>query len=125
MPEAALATKLAAQGATDAVLAVRNLQAWYGESHILHGMNFDVRPGEVVTLLGRNGAGKSTTLKSLMGVVTPRSGSVKFDGAEVAGQKSYSIARQFVFHGIHQSAPARFNNICRHSYCSPLCMQVA
>ena len=51
------------------LLAVRDLHAWYGESHILHGVVFDVRPGEVVTLLGRNGAGKTTTLKSIMGIV--------------------------------------------------------
>ncbi len=51
------------------LLAVADLQAWYGESHILHGVTFDVQPGEVVTLLGRNGAGKTTTLKSIMGIV--------------------------------------------------------
>ena len=58
------------------VLAVKNLEAWYGESHILHGMNFEVRPGEVVTLLGRNGAGKTSTLKSIMGIIGKRTGSV-------------------------------------------------
>ena len=58
------------------LLAVRDLQAWYGESHILHGVAFDVAPGEVVTLLGRNGAGKTTTLKSIMGVVPRREGSI-------------------------------------------------
>ena len=58
------------------LLSVKNLQAWYGESHILHGVDFDVYPGEVVTLLGRNGAGKSTTMKSVMGLVGKRSGSV-------------------------------------------------
>ncbi len=60
--------------ASSPVLAVKNLEAWYGESHILHGINFDVRPGEVVTLLGRNGAGKTSTLKSVMGVIGKRSG---------------------------------------------------
>ena len=60
------------------LLAVRDLQAWYGESHILHGVAFDVAPGEVVTLLGRNGAGKTTTLKSIMGVIGKRKGSISF-----------------------------------------------
>ena len=58
----------------------KDLQAWYGESHILHGVSFDVRAGEVVTLLGRNGAGKTTTLKSIMGIVGQRTGSVPFRG---------------------------------------------
>ena len=62
------------------LLAVSDLQAWYGESHILHGVNFDVRAGEVVTLLGRNGAGKTTTLKSVMGIVGHRTGSADDTG---------------------------------------------
>ena len=62
------------------ILTVNGLQAWYGESHILHGVTFDVREGEVVTLLGRNGAGKTTTLKSIMGIVGQRSGAVQFRG---------------------------------------------
>ncbi|HEX2539154.1 MAG TPA: ATP-binding cassette domain-containing protein, partial [Pseudolabrys sp.] len=65
------------------LLAVDKLEAWYGESHILHGVNFDVREGEVVTLLGRNGAGKTTTLKSIMGIVGNRTGSVRFEGREL------------------------------------------
>jgi len=65
------------------ILTVNGLQAWYGESHILHGVTFDVRAGEVVTLLGRNGAGKTTTLKSIMGIVGQRSGSVQFEGREL------------------------------------------
>ncbi len=65
------------------MLEVRNLNAWYGESHVLHGVEFDVREGEVVTLLGRNGAGKSTTLKSIMGLIAKREGSVAFKGAEL------------------------------------------
>ncbi|MBK9081547.1 MAG: ABC transporter ATP-binding protein [Rhizobiales bacterium] len=76
------------------LLAVRNLQAWYGESHVLHGVDFDVRPGEVVTLLGRNGAGKTTTLKSIMGIVGKRKGSVTFEGRETVGLTSDKIARQ-------------------------------
>jgi branched-chain amino acid transport system ATP-binding protein len=76
-----------------ALLAVENLQAWYGESHILHGVNFEVYPGEVVTLLGRNGAGKTTTLKSVMGIVGKRTGSVRFEGRELIGLASNQIAR--------------------------------
>jgi branched-chain amino acid transport system ATP-binding protein len=75
------------------LLAVSGLQAWYGESHILHGATFEVREGEVVTLLGRNGAGKTTTLKSIMGIVTQRSGSVRFEGRELIGRASNHIAR--------------------------------
>jgi branched-chain amino acid transport system ATP-binding protein len=75
------------------LLAVENLEAWYGESHILHGVNFDVREGEVVTLLGRNGAGKTTTLKSIMGIVGHRTGSVRFEGRELIGLSSDRIAR--------------------------------
>jgi branched-chain amino acid transport system ATP-binding protein len=74
-------------------LAVEALQAWYGESHVLHGVTFDVRRGEVVTLLGRNGAGKTTTLKSIMGMVVNRTGSVKFEGRELTGLASNRIAR--------------------------------
>ena len=75
------------------LLSVENLQAWYGESHILHGVTFDVREGEVVTLLGRNGAGKTTTLKSIMGIVGNRTGSVHFEGRELIGLTSDRIAR--------------------------------
>jgi len=76
------------------MLEVRGLNAWYGESHILHGMNFDVGEGEVVTLLGRNGAGKTTTMKSIMGMVGRRSGSVKFKSKELIGLPSNRIARE-------------------------------
>ncbi len=77
-------------------LAVSGLQAWYGESHVLHGVDFEVRPGEVVTLLGRNGAGKTTTLKAIMGIVGKRRGSVVFDGRETIGRSSDRIARRGV-----------------------------
>ncbi len=79
---------------TKTVLEVRDLQAWYGESHILHGINFDVKQGEVVTLLGRNGAGKTTTLKSIMGIIGKRTGSVKFEGNEIIKTASDKIAKQ-------------------------------
>src|SRR5579871_4950509 len=75
------------------ILAVQNLEAWYGESHILHGINFNVNPGEVVTLLGRNGAGKTTTLKSVMGIIGKRTGSVRFDGKDIIRFPSDRIAR--------------------------------
>jgi len=78
---------------SETLLAVRGLNAWYGESHILHGVDFEVRRGEVVTLLGRNGAGKTTTLKSIMSMVGRREGSIRFDGQETAGLSSYRIAR--------------------------------
>ncbi len=80
-------------GAGRPVLAVRGLQGWYGESHVLHGVDFDVAPGEVVTLLGRNGAGKTTTLKAIMGILQKRSGSVTFDGRETIGLPARAIAR--------------------------------
>ncbi|ABD88499.1 ABC transporter ATP-binding protein [Rhodopseudomonas palustris] len=87
------ATTPIAQSAGDVVLAVQNLQAWYGESHILHGIDFDVRAGEVVTLLGRNGAGKTTTLKSVMGIIGKRSGSIRFEGKDISRASSDKIAR--------------------------------
>jgi branched-chain amino acid transport system ATP-binding protein len=73
---------------------VRDLHAWYGESHILHGVDFDVRSGEVVTLLGRNGAGKTTTLKALMGIEVRRRGSIRFRGEEIGTRPSNDVARR-------------------------------
>jgi len=81
---------------TDPLLAVENLEAWYGESHILHGVDFEVMAGEVVTLLGRNGAGKTTTLKSVMGIVGKRTGSVRFGGQELINLYSNAIAKMGV-----------------------------
>jgi len=75
------------------LLAVRALHAWYGESHVLHGVDFDVHAGEVVTLLGRNGAGKTTTLKAIMGIVRHRTGSVRFGTTELTRLPSNLIAR--------------------------------
>ncbi len=75
------------------ILAVQNLEAWYGESHILHGINFNVNAGEVVTLLGRNGAGKTTTLKSIMGIIGKRTGSIRFNNQEIIRASSDRIAR--------------------------------
>jgi branched-chain amino acid transport system ATP-binding protein len=75
------------------LLAVNNLEAWYGESHVLHGVTFDVKPGEVVTLLGRNGVGKTTTLKAIMGIVETRTGSVRFEDRELTVLPSNVIAR--------------------------------
>src|SRR5260363_177427 len=92
MAEAKLAERpVAATGAE--VLTIQDLQAWYGESHILHGINFTVNAGEVVTLLGRNGAGKTTTLKSIMGIIGKRTGSVQFNGQQLIRMTSDRIAR--------------------------------
>src|SRR5579864_929495 len=93
MANAALAGATAPSAASAPILSVQNLEAWYGESHILHGINFQVSPGEVVTLLGRNGAGKTTTLKSIMGIIGKRSGSVRFDAREIIRASSDRIAR--------------------------------
>jgi branched-chain amino acid transport system ATP-binding protein len=81
------------EAATDSLLAVRDLNGWYDESHVLHGVNFDVRPGEVVTLLGRNGAGKTTTLRAIMGILGKRQGSVRFEGRELIGLDPRHIAK--------------------------------
>src|SRR5579871_1773651 len=75
------------------MLEVKGLNAWYGESHILHGVDFEVREGEVVTLLGRNGAGKTTTLKSIMGLVPRREGSIQFRGRELIKAMPNHVAR--------------------------------
>ncbi|MGA8899783.1 ABC transporter ATP-binding protein, partial [Bradyrhizobium sp.] len=94
MVDVTMANAAAAPSASGApILSVQNLEAWYGESHILHGVNFQVNPGEVVTLLGRNGAGKTSTLKSVMGIIGKRSGSVRFDGNEIIRAASDRIAR--------------------------------
>jgi branched-chain amino acid transport system ATP-binding protein len=76
-----------------ALLAVDNLEAWYGESHVLHGITFNVAAGEVVTLLGRNGAGKTSTLKSIMGIIGKRTGSIRFDNQDISRASSDKIAR--------------------------------
>lgn len=75
------------------MLQVRGLEAWYGESHVLHGVDLEVAEGEVVTLLGRNGAGKSTTIKAIMGVIEQRKGSVRFNGTETIALAPDRIAR--------------------------------
>ncbi len=80
----------------EALLSVKGLNAWYGESHVLHGVDLEVRRGELITLVGRNGAGKTTTLKSIMGMIIKRSGSVALEGQETIALPSYRIAR----HGI-------------------------
>ena len=81
------------EATAESLLAVRDLHGWYDESHVLHGINFDVRPGEVVTLLGRNGAGKTTTLRAIMGILAKRQGSVRFEGRELIGLDPRHIAR--------------------------------
>lgn len=76
------------------VLSVSRLEAWYGESKVLHGLNFHLREGEVVTLLGRNGAGKSTTLKSIMGLMANRSGSIRYKDDELVTARPFEVARR-------------------------------
>jgi branched-chain amino acid transport system ATP-binding protein len=93
MADTLAAAPRATPGAAGALLSVRGLQAWYGESHVLHGVDIDVHAGEVVTLLGRNGAGKTTTLRSIMGVVGRRSGSITYGGRELIDARSDIIAR--------------------------------
>ena len=93
MPEVMTAAKPGQAAATSTILDVKNLESWYGESHIIHGMNFTVNAGEVVTLLGRNGAGKTTTLKSIMGIIGKRTGSVQFNGQQLIRMTSDRIAR--------------------------------
>ncbi|VVT05857.1 ABC transporter ATP-binding protein [Rhizobium sp. EC-SD404] len=75
------------------LLEVKNLQGWYGESHVLHGINFSVGEGEVITLLGRNGAGKTTTMKAVMGILAKRTGSVTFEGNELIKLPARKIAK--------------------------------
>jgi branched-chain amino acid transport system ATP-binding protein len=93
MAEAAVAPDRTAAASGGALLAVRDLEGWYGESHVLHGASFDVHRGEVVTLLGRNGAGKTTTLKAIIGILRQRKGSIRFDGKETIGLPARAIAR--------------------------------
>jgi branched-chain amino acid transport system ATP-binding protein len=78
------------------IMTVRDLNAWYDDSQVLHGISFDVREGEVTSILGRNGAGKSTTLKSIMGIMQKRAGSIDFQGQELIAKRGFEVAR----HGI-------------------------
>jgi branched-chain amino acid transport system ATP-binding protein len=80
--------------AARAMLSVLNLNAWYAESHVLHGVSFDVREGELLTLIGRNGAGKTTTLRSIMGLLRKRTGSIRLGTQELIDRRTYEIARQ-------------------------------
>jgi branched-chain amino acid transport system ATP-binding protein len=100
MPDVKMAeattTEPAPSSAAAPILSVQNLEAWYGESHVLHGVNFNVNAGEVVTLLGRNGAGKTSTLKSIIGIIGKRTGSIAFDGREIIRATSDRIARMGV-----------------------------
>ncbi len=75
------------------MLEVKDIHSYYGKSHILHGVSLELKEGELVCLLGRNGVGKSTTLKSIMGIVRPSRGSIRFDGQELVGRQPYQIAR--------------------------------
>ncbi|TPI41293.1 ABC transporter ATP-binding protein [Mesorhizobium sp. B3-1-9] len=79
---------------SEPLLAVRDLHAWYGEGHALHGVDLDVRRGETVTLLGRNGVGKTTTLRAIMGLIRKRTGSVTFNGKDLIGLPLHRVAHQ-------------------------------
>src|SRR5687767_15492303 len=94
MPEALARAPAPVAAPVEALLAVRDLNGWYGESHVLHGVSFDVPAGEVITLLGRNGAGKTTALKAVMGILERRSGSVRFEGVETIDLAARRIARR-------------------------------
>lgn len=76
-----------------ALLSVENLQAWYGESHVLHGVNLHVNPGEMICILGRNGMGKTTTLRTIMGILRKRSGTIRFDGKDMMALPLHRTAR--------------------------------
>src|SRR5476649_2692699 len=96
------------------VLRISNLQAWYGESHVLHGVDLAVHEGEVVTLLGRNGAGRTTTLKSVLGLVGKRTGSIRVNGTEAIGMATHRIAHLGIGYcpeerGIYSSLSAEEN----------------
>ncbi|MFH6786038.1 MULTISPECIES: ABC transporter ATP-binding protein [Methylobacterium] len=94
MAEAVMTKPVPQAGAGAApLLAIQGLEGWYGESHVLHGVTFDVKPGEVVTLLGRNGAGKTTTLRAIIGILGKRKGSIRYDGTETIGMASRNIAK--------------------------------
>jgi len=99
---------------TSAALEIRALHAWYGESHVLHGVDLDVQPGEVVTLLGRNGAGRTTTLRAIMGLTGARTGSIRIHGTESIGVAAHRIAHLGVGYcpeerGIYASLSCREN----------------
>jgi branched-chain amino acid transport system ATP-binding protein len=93
MADALAELPIAAQEGGSPLMVVRGLEAWYGESHVLHGVNLEIHEGEVVTLLGRNGAGKTSTLRAIMGLIAKRSGSVHYAGRELIGARSDIIAR--------------------------------
>jgi branched-chain amino acid transport system ATP-binding protein len=78
---------------SEALLVVHDLHAWYGESHILHGMSFSVSPGELITLLGRNGSGRTTTLKAILGLIDRRRGTLRLDGADLTRLAAHRVAR--------------------------------
>ena len=99
------------------MIEVKGIHSYYGKSHILHGVSLELKQGELVCLLGRNGVGKSTTLKSIMGIVRPTQGSIRFDGKELVGSQPYQIARLGVGyvpedrrrHGVIQEFPVAAN----------------
>ena len=100
------------------LLQVHDLHAWYGESHILHGVDFEIHEGELVTLLGRNGAGRSTTVKSLLGLTGSRKGSVRIAGVETIGLQTHEIAR-LAWATAQKSAAFFRRSVARRTCCCP------
>ena len=94
MAGTAVAASRPSTAASQPMLEVQGLNAWYGESHVLHGVSLDLKAGEVISLIGRNGAGKTSTLKSIMGVLRSKKGSVKLDGKEISPLQSHVIAQR-------------------------------
>ncbi len=93
-------------------LEMKNVNTYYGESHVLQDHSLELEKGQTVALLGRNGMGKSTTLKTIMGLVTPRNGQIKFNGQEIAGLPSYQIARLGIGY-VPEDLGRRRSSICR------------
>ena len=117
MPERTRRTAAAADCRRRRCSPCATCNAWYGESHILHGVDFDVRAGEVVTLLGRNGAGKTTTLKSIMGVVPRREGSIVFEGAGDDRACRRTASRGWASPGAPRSAASSRASTSRRTCC--------
>ena len=101
------------------MLAIKDLNAWYGESHILHGVDMEVNRGELVTLLGRNGAGKTTTLRAIMGILERRRGSIRLNGQETVGMAAHRIPRLGVVYCPEERAVFRSLNVTENLLLPP------
>ena len=101
------------------MLAIKDLNAWYGESHILHGVDMEVNRGELVTILGRNGAGKTTTLRAIMGILERRRGSIRLNGQETVGMAAHRIPRLGVVYCPEERAVFRSLNVTENLLLPP------